>query len=111
MRNRHLYPPDWFSVIRPTVLFKNKFRCQFCGGRQSAYGYFNKNKFIELLDAFEMAHAKKMGWKVKQIHLQVMHLDQDVTNNSEDNLGCGCNTCHMRYDNQFNVAKRLMKRK
>jgi hypothetical protein len=36
-------PGNWFSVIRPHALAKNKFKCQRCGLPQYAVGYRDKS--------------------------------------------------------------------
>jgi hypothetical protein len=55
--------------------------------------------------------AKKEGFKVRRIWLQVAHLDQDTTNNDLSNLKTLCPRCHLRHDNAFNVLKRLQSKK
>ena len=111
MKNRHRYTHDWYSVIRPTILTRDKFKCTFCGAPQGSKGYYDKNHFIEILDEFMLNWALRHGFKVSRIHLQVMHLDQDTTNNNHNNLASGCPKCHFRYDNQFKPHSSLLKGK
>jgi len=106
MRNRHKYPANWFDELRPAVLKRDKFQCQHCGTTQRAVGYYDdRGLFIEC-DDFMQAWAKKNGFKVRRIWLQVAHLDQDTTNNDLSNLRTLCPRCHLRHDNAHNVTKR-----
>lgn len=108
MKNRHRYTHDWFSVVRPTILVRDKFRCSFCQARQGSKGYYDQNQFIELLDDFMTDWAQRRQLKIYKIYLQVMHLDQDVNNNTLTNLAAGCARCHLKYDNKYKPPCRVM---
>ena len=111
MRNRNNYPENWFDVIRPEILKRDKYKCNECEAHHRQHGYYDGDKFYVLLDAFQIAWAKKQGFKVQKIHLQVAHLDQDPSNNNYDNLVSKCAKHHLRFDNVHNTAKRLMRKK
>lgn len=107
MRNRHLYPAEWHSLIRPQALVKAKFKCSDCGIKQRAYGYYDlKGKFVEC-DEFMKVWALKHGFKPHRIHLAVCHLNQTPSDCSEDNLSVKCPKCHFRYDKEMNRLTRL----
>lgn len=110
MKNKHRYPEDWNDRIRPMILARDKYTCDDCKAKHRAHGYYVGNTFFELLDTFQIDWAKKQGHKVTKIHLQIAHLDQNPNNNEPENLKSKCPKCHLRYDNQFNMLKRKMKR-
>ena len=92
------YPPDWKERIRPAILKRANWKCEFCGVQSRAVGYREMNgKFVEC-DNHMKEWAKRNGFKVIKIILTIMHLDHDTTNNDESNLKAGCQRCHNRYD-------------
>jgi hypothetical protein len=101
------YPENWKDEIRPQILKRDGYKCKMCGVRQRAVGYRDsKGKFVEC-DEFLERWAKTNGKKVIKIHLQVMHLDHDVSNNEGYNLLSGCQQCHNRYDAKNRAFKRI----
>lgn len=107
MRNRHLYSDEWYSTIRPAQLTRAKFRCESCGIKQRSKGYYDHTgKFIEC-DEFMVIWAKKNGYKVKKVHLQVCHLNQNPNDNKPENLRVMCPKCHLKHDHEFNRLSRI----
>ena len=107
MNNKHLYPVNWKDEIRPDILKRDSWKCQQCNLKHRSRGYYNKQgQFIEA-DAFIEAFAKKHGFKVQTIHLQIAHIDQNPGNCDYSNLKALCPRCHLNFDRAFNVAKRL----
>lgn len=110
MKNRDKYPADWFDTIRPAILRRDNYKCQNCFVKHRGTYYIDDgNKYVEA-DDFVQEWAKREGYKLVKIHLQVAHLDQDTTNNDERNLKALCPRCHMKTDNAVNALKRLAKR-
>jgi len=107
MRNRHRYPDEWYSTIRPQQLANAKFKCGDCFVKQASFGYYDKSgKFVEC-DSFMGKWAKEHGFKPKRVYLQVCHLDQNPDNNKPDNLAVKCPRCHLRHDNEYNRLSRI----
>ncbi len=110
MKNKHKYPENWTDTIRPEILKRDKYTCSDCGVIHRSTGYYVQNRFMPLIDEFQIKWAKDQGFKVSKIHLQIAHLDQDTSNNNYSNLLSKCPKCHLRFDNLFNSAKRLMRK-
>ena len=108
MKNRQNYPENWNSQIRPAILTRDKFKCTICNVKQDAKGYYEKGIFIEVLDNFMENWCQQNNKKVIKIALQVMHLDQDSSNNLYDNLAAGCSVCHLKFDRMYSLPKRIM---
>jgi len=107
--NYKLYPPDWFDVIRPAILRRDNYKCVKCGVRQRAVGYRDsKKKFVEC-DLFMQKWATANNRKLITIHLAIMHLDHDVSNNASINLMSGCQQCHNRHDAKSRAFRRSMR--
>lgn len=110
MKNEKRYSEDWKAIIRPKMLAKANFKCQKCHIRQRAYGYYETpTSFIEC-DLLMADWAKKNGFKVQRVWLQVVHVDQNPANNKEQNLRVLCPRCHFDLDRPHNVAKRSIKK-
>lgn len=110
MKNRSNYPPNWFDTIRPEILKRDGYKCTQCRVPHRSWVEIITQARFEVLDEHERTHRVKMGCKVKKIHLQVCHLDQNPSNNDYSNLKTMCPRCHLRYDNQYNVIKRMGKK-
>lgn len=111
MKNKHRYPENWNDVIRPAILARDGFRCDDCNACHRDTGYYVDNQFFVLHDQFQIDWAKRQGFKVTKIHLQIAHLDQNPANNDYSNLRAKCPKCHLRFDNLYNSAKRLMRKR
>lgn len=110
MRNRDRYPLDWFNVIRPRELARAKFKCENCGIKQRAYGYYDKNGHWIECDGFIAVWALKNGFKPRRIALQVAHLNQDTNDNRQENLAVMCPKCHLKHDHEINRLTRIAKK-
>lgn len=108
MKNKHRYSQHWWDTIRPAILKRDGYKCKEpgCNVRHKAVGYYNLSKQWVECDSFMSDWASKNNFKVQQISLQVAHLDQDPSNNSDENLRSYCPKHHLNYDRQFNLLKR-----
>lgn len=107
MRNKNLYPINWVDEIRPAVLSRDNYKCTECKIKHRTRGYYNRQGVFIEADKFIEDFAKRNGFKVNTIHLQVAHIDQNPSNNSMDNLKTMCPHCHLNFDRSHNIAKRL----
>lgn len=101
MRNRHLYPEDWFSRIRPEALRAANYRCRTCGAQNHKKGYYSPSGGFIQCDQHMIDWAARQGIKIVAIHLQVAHLDQNPGNNDPKNLGVFCPKHHLEYDHAY----------
>lgn len=110
MKNKQNYHADWTDIIRPAILKRDGYRCTSCGVKHK--GYISKIGAVreQVIDAHEANWLRLKGHIVQKVYLQVCHLDQNPSNNDYANLSSMCPACHLRYDNQFNVIKRMFKR-
>jgi 5-methylcytosine-specific restriction endonuclease McrA len=109
MRNKQLYPKEWNDTIRPAILKRDKYKCQRCGIKHRDIGYYDYKSVWVSCDNFMIEYAKKTGFKVKEIILQVHHKDGNRANNNETNLTSVCDRCHMIIEAAGNRVKRLIK--
>jgi len=107
MRNRNRYPENWYSVIRPTVLSRDKFRCTSCKIKQGVVGYYDHQGIFHETDEWLKEWAIKNGYKPKKVHLQVCHLNNDVTDNDLSNLSAKCPKCHLKHDAEYRRLSRI----
>jgi len=110
MKNKHLYPQDWADVIRPSILKRDRFKCQRCSIKHRQWILISKQNVIIKIDADEAQDYKKEGLKVYQVFLQVAHLDQNTFNNVDENLLSLCPRCHLNYDKLHNEIKRKQRK-
>jgi len=82
--NYKLYPPNWFSEIRPRILARANNRCEFCGVPNYA------------------PHPATGA----RVILTIAHLDQDISNNADSNLAALCQRCHNRHDQPHRIRHR-----
>ena len=82
MSRYDLYPPDWFTRIRPAVLHRDKYRCTRCGMGVGQYKFgFSGRVYKIVLHIAHLDHDKE-NWDVKYSRLATM-----------------CQCCHLLYDN------------
>lgn len=108
MKNKHLYSKYWYDIIRPRILLRDNYKCTHpgCNVRHKAVGYYNAvHQWVEC-DSFMSNWASKNGFNVQTISLQVIHIDQDPSNNEDSNLKCLCPKHHFIFDLPFNILKR-----
>lgn len=109
MKNKEHYSPYWNDVIRPAILKRDGYKCTElgCNVRHKAVGYYNfTGQWVEC-DSFMSDWATKNNFKVQRISLQVIHLDQDPSNNNESNLLSKCPKHHFKFDANHNTLKRI----
>ena len=86
----NLYPPNWFSEIRPAIMRRAGDRperriracCEQCGVRNHS---IRPTLYPD-------------GMRDIKIVMTIAHLDQDVQNNEPSNLAALCQRCHRRWD-------------
>lgn len=105
--NPKLYPEDWKDRIRPDILKRAGYKCEFCRVRQRAKGYRDKNGEFVDCDDFMLNWARKNGKKVITIFLAIIHLDHNTENNEYSNLKAACQKCHNNYDKDFRQFNRI----
>ena len=84
--NRHLYPPNWKSEIRPAILLRAGNRCEKCG--------------VENHSMVDRCNGKRRT----KIVLTIAHRDHDPTNCASENLAAWCQRCHLDYDRAHHMA-------
>lgn len=96
--NYEEYHPDWKDVIRPAVLKRDGYKCVVCKIRHKSRVYKNsRGNYVEC-DEFIEEWAKKQGFKVFTLHLNVAHLDHNKKNNDLSNLQAMCPKHHAQMD-------------
>jgi 5-methylcytosine-specific restriction endonuclease McrA len=93
--NKHRYPPDW-AERRARVLAREKNRCKFCGVRNYAVGYREKDGTFVPVSLEELNADGELA--VIRIVLTVAHLDHKLEDHSLENLAALCQRCHLIYD-------------
>jgi len=110
MKNRHKYSVEWWDTIRPAILKRDNYKCQHCRIAHRTLVYKDAAGNLHECDKWLADWAITNGYKVRTIYLQVIHLDQDPSNNDFSNLSTACPSCHFKFDNKFNKLKRLASR-
>jgi hypothetical protein len=133
------YPSNWKTEIRPSILERANFCCEFCGVNHHAVGYRNeRGSFIgiagnlhndfagqgidydtknilsySLAKEFRNMHNEDSFEKHIIIVLTIAHLDHDITNNCSSNLKALCQSCHLSYDAEYHKknARQTLKTK
>lgn len=116
--NKHKYPANWASEIRPRILARAENRCENpeCRVHNGAVGYREKDgRFVMLGRSVDEAglkcdNAELDGHKVIRIVLTIAHLDHDETNSADENLAALCQRCHLRHDQQQHTTNSYMTR-
>lgn len=92
------YPPNW-KELRAEVLKRAKNKCEFCGVRNYATGFRDKDGNFHKVEGMAL-EAWDFEEKIIQIVLTVAHLDHDEENHNIklDRLAALCQRCHLRYD-------------
>ena len=107
------YSTDWRDIIRPAALARAQYKCQSpgCKVKHKEIGYYDHLGSWVPCDKFMQAWALDHKFKVQKISLQVAHLDQNPSNNSDANLKAFCPSHHFEYDRYYNNLKRTIKYK
>lgn len=106
MKNRHSYPAEWHSNIRPAVLNRDGFKCVDCKIKQRAFGYYNPPGVWIECDKFMADWAIKNGFKPWLVFLQVSHENGNPSDCRMENLKARCPRCHLKFDKQRNLLIR-----
>lgn len=106
--NKHRYPPNWKSEIRPRILKRAENSagwpcCEECGVPNYAEGYrdgFGKWHPCLPSDVGDVMEVGPDGTEYKciRIVLTIAHLSDEVEDCSDENLRAWCQRCHNRYD-------------
>lgn len=111
MKNKELYSEHWNERIRPEILRRDGYKCRVCGALNHKRGYYEPNGSFVQCDEFMVRWAHEYSKKIVVVHLQIAHLDQDVSNNHPENLRTFCPKHHFEFDHEFNRLKRLAAKK
>lgn len=111
MRNKEDYPDNWTDEIRPRILARDKYRCTKCGIKHRVYVLIDSAKNYNIISKDESEEYKLYGANTYRIFLQVAHLNNDKSDNSDVNLAAMCPRCHHRYDLQHKKVVRLAGKK
>ena len=107
--NYKLYPSNWKSEIRPSILKRANNCCEFCKvANYSVYVLENNNRvflkpstvanFYLCSDEKKRMVGKTGNWVLKKVVLTISHLDHDISNNCPTNLKALCQKCHLSHD-------------
>lgn len=118
--NYKLYPPNWFTELRPAVLTRAQHKCECCRAKNYAVVRWDneQNAYYEYdhhhtPQSFKEANALRnrlkdrhffKDWRV--IVLTIAHLDHDITNNDLTNLKALCQRCHLKHDRMDNARRK-----
>ena len=103
------YHPDWKDRIRPEVLKRANYKCQFCGvPNRSEVIRDKKGEWIQV-DELVRKWAKGKKAKIVRIVLTVAHLNHLVIDNREENLKALCQKCHINHDKEHKSAMNRVK--
>lgn len=114
--NYKLYPKNWKSEIRPSILKRANNCCEFCGVKNHDLGFrgidgnfYNDNFIHQQLDLYGIdMFDEHISEKAKhfKIVLTVAHLDHNLSNNDYSNLKALCQKCHLNYDKEHHSKNR-----
>ena len=105
------YPPNanWVDEIRPSILKRDKYRCQLCYVRhRQNIVKIASGKHIRI-DNDEVADFKYNGKQVIKLFLQVHHIDKDKSNNIHTNLISLCPYCHFIAEKDPQIIENITK--
>lgn len=103
--NKHLYPDNWKTEIRPSILERANNCCEFCGVQNYSFRY--KFDHDEILPPNSNVSLKQYS----KIVLTIAHLDHNPTNNHPDNLKALCQKCHLNYDKEQHMYNSALTRR
>ncbi len=105
------YPPNWKTEIRPAVLERAGYCCEFCGVKNhSLIHRFGKgvNDWEYWPEGTGSDAWSIDGRKVTKVILTIAHLDHDKLNHNIDleRLKALCQKCHLGYDLKHHANNR-----
>lgn len=99
--NKHRYPANWKTEVRPRILARAPKTatgvpcCEGCGVPNYAQGWWQADgTFYDSAGVIEPPN----GEKVIKIVLTIAHLSDEIEDVSDDNLRAWCQRCHNRHD-------------
>lgn len=108
MRNKKDYPENWSDTIRPAILKRDKYRCTTCGAKNRQWlARPGISAAWERIHQYEIDEYILNGWIVKQVFLQVCHIDNNKKNCDYSNLITKCPTCHAIMDKAWRTVMRI----
>lgn len=112
--NRHLYPPNWKSEIRPAILLRAGNRCERCEAPNGVVVCRDADTYmLETGEVYESTTGEFLGMargteypgtRFVKIVLTIAHLDHNPTNCAPENLAAWCQKCHLDYDRAHHIA-------
>lgn len=115
------YPSNWKTEIRPAILERAQDCCEVCGlsNGETVYSVKVESRsvwFQVVSDALRASgapylHGHEHLVKTVKVVLTIAHLDHDETNQnvSLDRLKAMCQMCHLTYDREEKMRRRLTK--
>jgi len=103
------YHPDWKDRIRPEVLKRANYKCQFCSVPNRAEIVRDAEGNWTQVDEVVRAWAKRNQKKIIKIVLTVAHLNHLVIDNRPENLKALCQKCHINHDRDHKRAMSKVK--
>ncbi|MCC7026705.1 MAG: hypothetical protein IT265_07095 [Saprospiraceae bacterium] len=120
--NYKLYPDNWLTEIRPSILKRANNCCEHCGianyqvyrflpnGDREQINYFDEQTYNNARFTANMANlGEDIIWRVSV--LTVAHLDHDINHNESENLKALCQKCHLSYDRPHHREIRIRKKR
>lgn len=107
------YGHHWRTVIRPRILDRDGRKCCMCDvpNRVLAVHATGRSWWLKAgCQWFSEDGSQPWLWpkaecRQVRIRLEVCHLDRDLRNDDDGNLGTLCQYCHRNYDRPVSVAK------
>lgn len=102
--NKARYPKNWKAIVA-RIKERAGNKCEFCGVPNYAiiWRYDNGTKWVLYPEGMEAEAWSIDGRKAVKIVLTTAHLDHTPENNSDENLRCLCQKCHLNYDAKFHA--------
>jgi hypothetical protein len=109
------YPSNWKSEIRPRILERANNCCENCyirdkevyitqdDGLRRILNKYGDSNFYVCPDGNKRLIGKTGNWHLKKVVLTIAHLDNNIENNSHDNLKALCQKCHLAYDKEYHM--------
>lgn len=121
------YPPNWLSEIRPRILKRANYICEFDGcdfkHLENVWSVKNKGKTLGWFRCLGQANKQPKTFEIKKgkiiqnpkivkVILTIAHLDHDETNKEvrDERLKAACQMCHLRYDSKEKYRRSKMKK-
>ena len=114
------YPKNWKTEIRPAIMRRARYRCEFCGVNNYAVVCKTQKcngEIVEMFEGSSYQESKQIADEYNHILIEhhyvivltIAHLDHNINNNDPSNLRALCQRCHLRYDAKEKVRRRKLK--